>query len=317
MKIGSVHLDNNIFLAPMAGVTDSSFRKVCKRFGCGLVCTEMISAKAIHYNDKKTFALAQISPQEQPCAIQIFGSEPKIMAEAACYAERAGAAIVDINMGCPAPKVAEHGDGAALMRNPALAAEIVAAVCGAVTIPVTVKIRKGWDEQSINAVEISRLAQDNGAAAITVHGRTRMQYYSGKADWDLIVKVKQALDIPVIGNGDIFTVQDAADMLEKTGCDAIMVGRGAQGNPFLFRQIKEFLDCGEVSYQPSLEDKLSLLLEQIEMMVRQKGEYIAVREARKHASWYLKGEKNSAKVRDLVNHASNFYELKKILQSIV
>ena len=316
MKIGNVVLEYPVLLAPMAGVTDSAFRRICRRYGCSMVCSEMISAKAIHFKDKKTYALAEITAEEQPCAIQIFGSEPDIMAEAANYAERAGAALVDINMGCPAPKIADHGDGAALMSNPELVGQIVSAVVAAVKIPVSVKIRKGWDDNSVNALDVALLAQSCGASAVTVHGRTRVQYYAGKADWNIIKKVKQALDIPVIGNGDVFSAQDALEMLAATGCDAVMVGRGAQGNPFLFRQIIQLLQGEEVNCFPTLQEKINVLLEQIEMMIAQKGEYIAIREARKHASWYLKGEKNGAKLRDHINHASGFDQIKKILQTL-
>ncbi len=316
-KIGSVALDNNILLAPMAGVADGAFRAICRKFGCALTYTEMVSAKALSFQDAKTCRMLKIDDAEKPCGVQIFGSEPEVMARVARDAVVGGAALLDINMGCPMPKVADHGDGAALMRNPDLVAKIVHAVVRAACVPVTVKIRKGWDEQSINAVEVAKIAQENGAAAVAVHGRTRQQMYTGKADWGIIKAVKDALGIPVIGNGDIFAAEDALKMLELTGCDAVMVGRGAQGNPFIFRQINALLQTGSVMYMPTLQDKIQTLLEQVSLMIAQKGEYIAIREARKHAAWYLKGERNSARVRGELNHAGTLADLKKILQTVL
>jgi nifR3 family TIM-barrel protein len=237
MKIGNVLLENNVFLAPMAGVTDMPFRILCKEQGCGLLYTEMISAKGIYYNDIKSFKLAHIDPVEEPTALQIFGSEPDIMAKVAEKLSQLNTAIIDINMGCPTPKITKNGEGSALLRNPELVGKIVKEVSKASSKPVTVKIRKGWDDNSVNAVEIAKIAEDNGAAAITVHGRTREQFYSGKADWETIKNVKKAVSIPVIGNGDIFSEEDALKMLKDTGCDAVMVGRGAQGNPWIFKKI--------------------------------------------------------------------------------
>lgn len=317
MRIGSFQTENNVFLAPMAGVTDSAFRRICRRFGCGLVYTEMVSAKALYYGDKKTNKMLAVHEEEKPFAVQIFGSEPDIMAQMASAAAGTGASLLDINMGCPAPKIVNNGEGSALMKDIDKIYRIVSAVSKASSVSVTVKLRKGFDEAHCNALEAAKAAQAGGAAAVTVHGRTREQYYSGKADWDVIGAVKAALDIPVIGNGDIFRAQDAADMLSYTGCDAVMVGRGAQGNPFLFRQIGELLQTGQVTYMPTLQDKVDTMLTQFAMMVADKGEYIAVREARKHAAWYLKGEKHSASVRSAVNNAQNAEELKNILQSIL
>lgn len=317
MRIGSFQTENNVFLAPMAGVTDSAFRRICRRFGCGLVYTEMVSAKALYYGDKKTNKMLAVHEEEKPFAVQIFGSEPDIMAQMASAAAGTGASLLDINMGCPAPKIVNNGEGSALMKDIDKIYRIVSAVNKASSVPVTVKLRKGFDEAHCNALEAAKAAQAGGAAAVTVHGRTREQYYSGKADWDVIGAVKAALDIPVIGNGDIFRAQDAVDMLSYTGCDAVMVGRGAQGNPFLFRQIGELLQTGQVTYMPTLQDKVDTMLTQFAMMVADKGEYIAVREARKHAAWYLKGEKHSASVRSAVNNAQNAEELKNILQSIL
>lgn len=317
MRIGSFQSENNVFLAPMAGVTDSAFRRICRRFGCGLVYTEMVSAKALYYGDKKTNKMLAVHEEEKPFAVQIFGSDPDIMAQMASAAAGTGASLLDINMGCPAPKIVNNGEGSALMKDIDKIYRIVSAVNKASSVSVTVKLRKGFDEAHCNALEAAKAAQAGGAAAVTVHGRTREQYYCGKADWDVVGAVKAALDIPVIGNGDIFCAQDAADMLSYTGCDAVMVGRGAQGNPFLFRQIGELLQTGQVTYTPTLQDKVDTMLTQFAMMVADKGEYIAVREARKHAAWYLKGEKHSASVRSAVNNAQNAEELKNILQSIL
>lgn len=317
MRIGSFKIENNVFLAPMAGVTDSAFRRICRRYGCGMVYTEMVSAKALYYSDKKTARMLTVHEEETPFAVQIFGKEPEIMAQVAPEAVRTGASILDINMGCPAPKIVKNGEGSALMQNPDLVFQIVSAVVGTSPVPVTVKIRKGFDEAHCNAVEIAKAAQEGGAAAVTVHGRTREQYYSGKADWDIIGKVKAALCIPVIGNGDIFCAQDALDMFAYTGCDAVMVGRGAQGNPFLFQQIAELMQEGTAECRPTLEEKVNTMLCQLAMMIEEKGEYTAVQEARKHAAWYLKGEKHSAAVRGAVNSAKDAEELKNILQSIL
>lgn len=317
LQIGSFETENNIFLAPMAGVTDSAFRRICRRYGCGLVYTEMVSAKALYYGDKKTARMLAVHEEEKPFAVQIFGKEPEIMAQIAPEAVRTGASILDINMGCPAPKIVKNGEGSALMRDAGLVYRIVSAVVRTSPVPVTVKIRKGFDEAHCNAVEIAKAAQEGGAAAVTVHGRTREQYYSGRADWDIVGEVKAALRIPVIGNGDVFSAQDALDMFAYTGCDGVMIGRGAQGNPFLFRQIQELMQKGTANYRPTLKEKVDTMLCQLSMMVEDKGEYIAVQEARKHAAWYLKGEKNSAAVRGAVNSAKDAEELKKILQSIL
>ena len=317
MRIGTFEIDNRVFLAPMAGVTDSAFRRICRRYGCGLVYSEMVSAKALYYGDKKTKQLLAAFEEEKPFAVQIFGHEPEIMASIAEQAAATGASILDINMGCPAPKIVNNGEGSALMKDVDLIYRIVSAVSKTSPVPVTVKIRKGFDEKQINAVEAAKAAEAGGAAAIAVHGRTREQYYSGKADWDVIRAVKEAVCIPVIGNGDIFSAQNAKDMLEQTGCDAVMVGRGAQGNPFLFRQINEMMQSGAVTYQPTREEKVSAMLDQLALMIADKGEYIAIREARSHAAWYLKGEKNSAQVRAKVNTAQSAADLKNILQSIL
>lgn len=297
MKIGSVELSNNVFLAPMAGVTDMAYRILCKRQGCGLTYTEMVSAKGMHYKSENTEELLQLSDEELPAAVQIFGSDPKILAETAVNVEKRGAAIIDINMGCPTPKIVKNGDGSALMLKPELIGEIVKLVSSAISIPLTVKIRKGWDEASINAVEVARIAEAAGAAAITVHGRTREQFYTGLADWSIIKRVKEAVRIPVIGNGDVFQPQDAAAMLEQTGCDGVMIGRGAEGNPWIFRRTVEYLKSGILLPEPTPEERINKIMEHLEMVISFKGENTGVKEMRKHAAWYLKGLPGSAHIK--------------------
>ena len=317
MKIGSFETENNIFLAPMAGVTDSAFRRICRRYGCGLVYSEMISANAMHYGDKKTQKMLHFTPDEYPFAVQLFGSEPDIIAEAVKTVSFTGASVIDINMGCPAPKIVNNGEGSALMKDLIKASKIIEVAVRVSDAPITIKCRKGWDAEHVNAIEFAKMAQECGAAAVAVHGRTRDQYYSGKADWDIIREVKRSVNIPIIGNGDIFSAQDAVALQAHTQCDGVMIGRGAQGNPFLFRQANELYNIGEVLFYPTLEEKISVLLEQVEYMIAEKGEHIAVCEARKHAAWYLKGEKNSALARGAVNMANSYFELKKILTSLL
>ncbi len=312
IKIGNVTCDNNIFLAPMAGITDLSFRLICKKWGAGLVYSEMVSAKALSFNDKKTYGLMQSCADEQPLAVQIFGSDPSIMAESAKKVEAYGARIIDINMGCPAPKVTSNGDGSSLLRDFDLIARIVDATASSVSVPVTCKIRCGIKEY-IDVPALCRIIEENGASAIAVHGRTAAMYYSGKADRSVIAAAKKAVSIPVIGNGDIYTAEDAASMLSETGCDAIMLARGAQGNPFLFTQIKELLEHGNVITNPTNTERLEVMKEQISLLCSLKGESRGVREARKHVAWYTKGMHGSSTVRNEVCKAESYDSLMNVI----
>ena len=301
LKIGNVELDNNILLAPMAGVTDLSFRKICKKYGNpGLVCTEMISSKGLYYNDKKTEQFLELDEEKRPIAIQIFGSDPQIMGETAKKVEQYGD-IIDINMGCPAPKVVKNGDGSKLLLKLDLAGEIVKEVVRNTSKPVTVKIRKGWNNESVVAVEAAKIIEQAGASAITVHGRTREQYYSGQVDLSLIKKVKEAVKIPVIGNGDVKTARDAIKMFEYTGVDGIMIGRGILGEPWKIQDIIEELETGKTATEKTPIEKLEIIKEHIELEIKEKGEYVGVREMRKHICWYLKNLKDSSKVRQVIN----------------
>ncbi len=296
IKIGSFTPKNNIFLSPMAGITDMPFRYLCSKMGAGLTCTEMVSGKGLYYNDEKTKRLTVTHPLEAPCAVQIFGSEPEIMAKAAeAFNSRNDIAIIDINMGCPARKIVENGEGCALMRDEKLAESIISAVVNASQKPVTVKFRKGFDRH--NAVEFAQMAQEAGVKAVTVHGRTRDQFYAGKADWEIIARVKQAVKIPVIGNGDVFTPEHAVKMMNTTGCDGVMIGRGAQGNPWIFQRILHYINTKELLPYPTNEEKQHIIKEHYQMMIDQKGETTAVKEMRKHLAWYIKGMPGATRVR--------------------
>lgn len=301
LRIGNTVLENNVILAPMAGVTDLPFRVLCREQGAGCVVTEMVSAKAVLYNNKNTRELLQIDPAERPAAVQLFGSEPDIMAEIAARLEEGPYDYIDVNIGCPVPKIVNNGEGSALMKNPERAKEVLTAMVKAVKKPVTVKFRKGFNDLSVNAVEFAKMAESCGVAAVAVHGRTREQYYSGKADWDIIRQVKEAVRIPVIGNGDIFTPEDAGRMLKETGCDGIMVARGAKGNPWLFGRINHYLDTGEVLPGPSMAEIKAMILRHGRMLVQFKGEGVAMREMRGHMAWYTKGMPHSATLRNEIN----------------
>ena len=316
LKIGNVTLENNVILAPMAGVTDLPFRLLCKEQGAGLLCMEMVSAKAVHYNNKNTEALMEIHPDEQPVSLQLFGSEPDIMAETAARIEERPFAMLDVNMGCPVPKVVNNHEGSALMKEPKLVGEIVTALVKAIKKPVTVKIRKGFDDDHVNAVEIAKIIEASGAAAIAVHGRTREQYYSGKADWDIIRQVKEAVSIPVIGNGDVTDAVSAKKMMDETGCDGIMIGRASRGNPWIFKEITQYLDTGILPERPSMEEVRNTILRHAALQLEFKGEYTGIREMRKHVAWYTAGYPHSAKLRRMVNEMETFAELEESICDI-
>lgn len=312
LKIGSVELNNPFILAPMAGVCDLPFRLLCKEKGAAMVCTEMVSAKAIYYNNKNTKELLTIDKNEGPVSLQLFGSEPKLMAEMAKRIEEIPFDILDFNMGCPVPKVVNNGEGSALMKNPVLAGHIIEAMVNAISKPVTVKIRAGFDAEHINAVEIAKIAENSGAAAITVHARTREQYYSGKADREIIRLVKEAVTIPVIGNGDIDCYESAKHMLEYTGCDGVAIGRGAEGNPWIFEELNAKY-AGLDYNKPSLEEVKEMIMRHAKMLIDYKGEYIGIREMRKHAAWYTAGFKGASKLRGRLNEASSIESLEEII----
>ena len=316
LKIGNVTLDNNVILAPMAGVSDLPFRLLCRELGAGLVCMEMVSAKAIYYNNKNTDSLMEIHPEEKPVSLQLFGSDPQIISEMAKRIEERPFSILDINMGCPVPKVVNNGEGSALMKNPKLVEAILSSLVKAVNKPVTVKIRKGFDETHANAVEIAKIAESCGVAAVAVHGRTREQYYSGKADWEMIARVKEAVSIPVIGNGDVDSPRAAKALLEQTGCDGVMIGRAAQGNPWIFREVVSYLNTGAVPAPPTNAEKRELILRHAALQLQYKGEYTGVREMRKHLSWYTVGMPNSARFRQAINSMESMDELVESVETI-
>jgi len=313
LKIGNVDLENNIFLAPMAGITDLPFRLICKENNAGLVYTEMVSSKALLYEDEKTKLLLKTCDKEKPLAVQIFGSDPEAIAYAADFTSKIGQ-IVDINMGCPAPKVVKNGDGSKLLLNLELVEKIVKAAVNASSVPVTVKMRIGWDQEHIVAIEAAKIIEKAGASAITVHGRTRSQYYSGSADWDIIKKVKESVNIPVIGNGDIRNCYEAKKALEKSNVDAIMIGRASLGNPWIFKQTVEYLKTGSVLPNPTDEEKLDTIIKHLEMEIEEKGEFIAVREMRKHISAYTKNMKNSSQFRSIINTLESKEEVENALK---
>lgn len=316
MKIGNVEIKGNVALAPMAGVTDLPFRLLCKENGCGYLYTEMVSAKAILYNNKNTEALLNVTEGENPIAVQLFGSDPQIMADMAKRLEERPFDVIDVNMGCPVPKVVNNGEGSALMKDPVLVGKIVEAMANAINKPVTVKIRAGFNSQSINAPEIARIVQESGGAAVAVHGRTREQYYSGKADWDVIARVKVNVSIPVIGNGDILTGQDAVDMMKQTGCDGVMIGRGARGNPWIFNQINEYLSSGKEMVPPDITEIRDMILRHARMLVEVKGEYTGMREMRKHFAWYTAGMKHASGLRNEVNHVEHMEQLEALCEAL-
>ena len=317
LQIGNVTLPNNLILAPMAGVTDLPFRLLCKEQGAGLLCMEMVSAKAILYKNKNTEELLTIDPRETPVSLQLFGSDPDIISEIAKQIEERPFDILDINMGCPVPKVVNNGDGSALMKNPVLAGKIIEKTVRAIKKPVTVKIRKGFDDAHINAVEMAHIAQESGVAAIAVHGRTREQFYSGKADWDIIRQVKEAVSIPVIGNGDIRSAEDVIAMEKQTGCDGFMIARGAEGNPWIFSQILHYFETGEIMEKPSFAEVTEMLLRHARMQMEFKGEYTGIREIRKHAAWYTAGYRNSSKLRGRINEVENYADLQALFEEVL
>ena len=313
LKIGNVVLKNKLILGPMAGVTDLPFRLLCAQQGAGLVCMEMVSAKGILYNNKNTNALLAIDEKEHPVSLQLFGADPNIISEMAKKIEDRPFDLLDLNMGCPVPKVVNNGEGSALMKNPILAGKIIEKTASAVSKPVTIKIRKGFDDEHINAVEMAHIAQESGAAAVAVHGRTREQYYSGIADWDIIRRVKESVSIPVIGNGDLYTAQDVIRMQEETGCDGFMIARGAQGNPWIFSQILHSLKTGAKAAKPTARETAEMVLRHARMQLEFKGSYTGIREMRKHAAWYTSGYKYASSIRREMNEVETYEQLEELM----
>lgn len=316
LKIGSVELENPVALAPMAGVTDLPFRLLCKEQQAGLVCMEMVSAKAIFFGNKNTEKLMEIHPQERPISLQLFGSDPDIISEMAQKIEEKPFDILDLNMGCPVPKVVNNQEGSALLKNPALIGKIVEKTAKAIRKPVTVKIRKGFDREPIDILEIAHIIEESGAAAIAVHGRTREQYYSGEADWEVIRQIKETVSIPVIGNGDVDSPQKAKQMMDETGCDGVMVGRAARGNPWIFSQIRSYLENGALESPPDKEQIRQMILRHARLLAKYKGEYTGIREMRKHVAWYTAGMPHSAQLRRQVNQLEKYEDLEKLLKDM-
>lgn len=315
VKFGTVTTPNNIFLAPMAGVTDLPFRLICKRFGCGMVYTEMVSAKGLLYENDKTNLLLQVEKEEHPVGAQLFGSDPRIVSEMAKQVAESDVDFIDINMGCPAPKITKNGEGSALLKNPQLIGEIVYQTAKVLDKPLTVKIRKGFDDENINAIEVAKIIEQAGAAMITLHGRTREQFYSGHADWDIIKEVKQAIGIPLVGNGDIKSPEDAKRMMAYTGCDAVMIGRAAQGNPWLFQRTLHYLETGECLPEPTLEERIPIILDHAEMLVNYKGSFTGIREMRSHLTSYIKGIHGASEFRRKLTTVTTIDEIKYLLEA--
>lgn len=313
MKIKNLIIENNVFLAPMAGITDMVFRILCKDQNCGMVYTEMVSAKGLSYDNEKTGSLLSIDKRERPVAAQLFGSDPKLLAEMAKRVEQLPVDMIDINMGCPALKITKNGEGSALMKNPYKIGEIIYAVSRSIEKPLSIKIRKGFNDEMVNAVEVAKIAEEAGVDAIAIHGRTSQQFYSGKADWDIIKEVKQAVSVPIIGNGDIAKPQDAKRMIDQTGCDGVMIGRAARGNPWIFSRTVHYLATGELLPPPTPEDRLEMAICHAKMILQDKGEYIGLRQMRTHLAWYMKGLPRAAEMRNVINQIETYEELEKVL----
>ena len=314
MKFGTVETANNVFLAPMAGITDLPFRIICKEFGCGMMTTEMVSAKGLLYENGKTNQLLSVDEMEHPIGAQLFGSDPKILSEMAKQVGQSPVDFIDINMGCPAPKITKNGEGSALLKNPQLIGEIVHAVSSVLTKPLTIKIRKGFDEDNINAVEVAKIIEQAGASALALHGRTREQFYSGVADWDIIKEVKQNISIPLIGNGDIRGPEDAKRMIDHTGCDAVLIARGAQGNPWIFKRTVHYLETGELLPEPTFEERAEVILRHAKMLVEYKGEFVGIREMRTHLTSYVKGLHGATDLRRSLTSVETYDDVKRMLE---